>query len=328
MEVRFVSVDGEVETHGPDDVMELLARGDGIVWVDIPACDERASQVLLEVFGFHPLAVADCQKRNHVPKVHAYHDHVFLVLHAPERGDGGHVHYLELDQFIGPGFLVTVHGPTTPDIGLEATLRETQGTLARIESGRLRPTSSFELSYAIVSALTRHEATFMGTLASEVALLEQQVMADNISSPEDFLEELFRARHELLAVRTTAAQSREIFRRMQTLARFVPGESQVLVADLLDQYERVRSLADGQKEFLQSVIEFYRARTDTKLTIAAERLAVIAAVTLPITALSSIYGMNVIVNESTHVRQLVVVLIVMAIMSATLLRWAKRQGWW
>ena len=38
------------------------------------------------------------------------------------------------------------------------------------------------------------------------------------------------------------------------------------------------------------------------MTIAAERLAVIAAVTLPITALSSIIGMNVIVNDE-HARR-------------------------
>ena len=56
-------------------------------------------------------------------------------------------------------------------------------------------------------------------------------------------------------------------------------------------------MADGQRDYLQGVIEFYQTRTDTKMTIAAERLAVIAAVTLPITALSSVLGMNVIVND-------------------------------
>jgi magnesium transporter len=50
------------------------------------------------------------------------------------------------------------------------------------------------------------------------------------------------------------------------------------------------------------VTEFYRASTDTKMTIAAERLAVIAAITLPITSLSSVMGMNVIVNFSVHGR--------------------------
>jgi magnesium transporter len=76
------------------------------------------------------------------------------------------------------------------------------------------------------------------------------------------------------------------------------------------------------------VIEYYRVRTETKMTIAAERLAVIAAVTLPITALSSIYGMNVIVNASTHFVQLAIVIAIMLVMSGWLLRWAKRQGWW
>jgi magnesium transporter len=101
-----------------------------------------------------------------------------------------------------------------------------------------------------------------------------------------------------------------------------------LVTDMVDQLTRIRSLADGQREYLQGVIEFYRARAETKMTIAAERLAVIAVVTLPITALSSIYGMNIIVNDRTHIPQLIVVLAVMIVMSALLLTWAKRRGWW
>jgi magnesium transporter len=64
------------------------------------------------------------------------------------------------------------------------------------------------------------------------------------------------------------------------------------------------------------------------MTMAMERLAVIAAVTLPVTALASIYGMNVIVNTRTHWVQLAMVLLVMVAISGVLLRWTKRQGWW
>ena len=63
------------------------------------------------------------------------------------------------------------------------------------------------------------------------------------------------------------------------------------------------------------------------MTIAAERLAVIAAVTLPITALSSVLGMNVIVNDETQWIPLAIMLAVMMAMSTTLLVWAKRKGW-
>jgi Mg2+ and Co2+ transporter CorA len=98
-------------------------RDDGLVWVDIPTCDQQAARVLSEVFGFHPLAIRACIERNAVPKVRAYRDHIFVVLHAPELGKGGHVHYVELDQFIGPRYLVTVHGPVNPAVTPEAAQR-------------------------------------------------------------------------------------------------------------------------------------------------------------------------------------------------------------
>jgi Mg2+ and Co2+ transporter CorA len=64
------------------------------------------------------------------------------------------------------------------------------------------------------------------------------------------------------------------------------------------------------------------------MTIAAERLAVIAAITLPITSLSSVLGMNVIVNDSTKWIQLIILLLIMLAISLVLLRWARKQGWW
>ena len=86
-------------------------------------------------------------------------------------------------------------------------------------------------------------------------------------------------------------------------------------------------LANAQREYMQGVIDYFRARTDTKMTIAAERLAVVAVVTLPITALASVYGMNIIVNEATDGIHLGVVIAVMLAISGLLLLWAKRQGW-
>ena len=324
----YLITDGGVEQRTVEDLPDLLQRKPGLIWVDIPGVDAEAARVLAEVFRFHPLAIQDCENRNHVPKVHIYPDHVFVALHSPELGKGGHVHHLELDQFVGPGYLVTVHGPLDPEVipGLE--FRETNAVRKRAQAGRLRPASSFELSHAVVSAMTRHQEGFVAILALEVGLLEQRVMGDDNDDPEEFLEELFRARHGLIAVRTMAALSREIYGRMGTLTRFVPADGQPLVADIADQFERIKAMADGETEFLQAVIEFHQARTNTKMTIAAERLAVIAAVTLPITAISSVYGMNIIANDRTDFWHLAGVLLLMATISGTLLRWARRQGWW
>ena len=327
MDVRLVTEEG-VERREVGDLEKLLGQGEGVVWVDIPACDAEGSRVLSEVFGFHPRAVRDCEQRNPVPKVHVYPDHVFVVLHAPEPGASGHVHFVELDQFVGPNYFVTVHGPLNPAVSLDAALMETSALARRLDSGRLHPTSALELSFSVVTSLTGRMREYLTTLTQEVWTLEQQVTGGRMGDAEQFLDAMFRVRHGLLAVRTMATLSREVYGRMATLSVFGSGKGQSLLTDMVDQFQRIATMADGQKDYLQGVIEFYQTRTNTKMTIAAERLAVIAAVTLPVTALSSVLGMNVIVNDSTHYGALAVLLAVMAVMSAALLVWAKRKGWW
>jgi len=229
---------------------------------------------------------------------------------------------------IGPRYLITVHGPVNPAVSLDVALRDTREVLDRIRSGRLRPRTPFDISHAIVSAITRRMERFVEELTSDVWELERRVTDGAYGNPERFLDEMFRTRHGLLAVRTIAAQTAQIYRRLTGIPRAVPEESRYLVADLTDQFDRIAALATEEKDYLQGVIEFYRTRTDTKMTIAAERLAVIAVVTLPITALASVLGMNLIVNDHTTVVPLAVALTVMIAMSAGLLWWAKHQGWW
>jgi len=142
------------------------------------------------------------------------------------------------------------------------------------------------------------------------------------------LEEMFLMRHELLSIRTTAAESRDVFARMGALTRMIPPEAPPLIDDLIDRFERVKSLCDNEKEFTQGIIDFYQARTTTRMNVAMERLALIAAVLLPVTAIASIYGMNLIVEERSDLPQLGIVLAVMVLVTGAMLTWSKRLGWW
>jgi Mg2+ and Co2+ transporter CorA len=327
MKLRWIDSDG-VNVRDLAELPALRKRSDGFLWLDIPEWSDEAEAILSDAFHFHPMAIAESKTRSHVPRVHVYPDHVFIVVHAPEIGAAGHVHYLELDQFIGEHYLVTVHGPISPKVSLEAALRETEAVAARMESGRLHITSPFGLNYAIVSAIARREAEMVAEIAREVGLMEQRVMADVDEDPQKFLSELFGARHELLTIKTMAEQAGEIYRRAIKLTTFVPAEALERMKDVLDQYETVARISEAQTRFQQGVTEFYRARTDTKMTIAAERLAVIAAITLPVTSLSSVLGMNVIVNDSTRWIPLAILCLIMLAISLVLLRWTKRLGWW
>jgi Mg2+ and Co2+ transporter CorA len=184
------------------------------------------------------------------------------------------------------------------------------------------------VSDAVVSALAQGQEASVETATRQVWPLEQRVTSGHLGDPEQFLEDLFGARHGLLGVSNMATLGHQLYRRMSALARVIPPDCQPLVADLEDQFDRVARGADGQVRYLEGAIEFYKARTDTKMTIAAERLALIAVLTLPITALSSVDGMNIIVNDRTDFAHLAVVVAAMLVISAVLVRWAKRQGWW
>ena len=307
MDVYSISEAG-IERRAADELKGLLAQPDALIWVDLPICFAQDGAVLQEVFGFHELAVRDCVERNHISKIHFYDDHVFTVLHAPELGRGGHVHYVELDQFVGPNYLVTVHGPLNPVVDPEVAFADTRLVLRRIEQDEIHPRTPMELSYSIVSALARREIDLVASLAKESGRLEQRVTdADRNDDPESLLEDLFEVGHQLLAISTMATHSAATYGGMAKRTRSIPDQEKPLIADLADRFDMVRSMAQGQREFLHGVIEFYQTRTSTHLTVAAEKLSTtsvqqnddmrritawVAVIAVP-TAVTGFFGQNV-----------------------------------
>jgi Mg2+ and Co2+ transporter CorA len=133
------------------------------------------------------------------------------------------------------------------------------------------------------------------------------MLSEERHDPEAFLEDLFQIWYELLAVRTMAVHSGATYTRMTKRVRDVPDIAPVLFSDIADQFELVKSMADGQREFLHGVIEFYQTRISTQATAAAEQLATagvqqnddmrritawVAIVAVP-TAVTGFFGQNV-----------------------------------
>ena len=153
-------------------------------------------------------------------------------------------------------------------------------------------------------------------------------MSSQLRDPEVLLETMFLIRHELITARTTAAQCHEVWMRMASIGRGIDDEDRATQAgDLADQFDRVRSLADGEAQFLFGVIELYQ----TKVQHEDDRRDGAAGGhrrRRPSPSLQSrpSIGMNVIVNEETQFIQLIVVLAVMATISLMLLRWALPPG--
>jgi Mg2+ and Co2+ transporter CorA len=135
---------------------------------------------------------------------------------------------------------------------------------------------------------------------------------------------------------------------MSGLARIPPG-GEKLVADIVDQFERVRSVSDSEKEYLQGVIEFYQ----TVLTINAalvgqaqnievkrlteasfaqneeiKKISAWAAILFAPTLIGTIYGMNFDRMPELHWRfGYPSALLLMVMLSAGLYVMFRRRHW-
>jgi Mg2+ and Co2+ transporter CorA len=172
--------------------------------------------------------------------------------------------------------------------------------------------------------------------------LEQQVTdTDHNDDPEQLLEDLFEVGHQLLAIRTMATHSAETYTSMARRVRSVPEADKPLISQLADRFEMVRSMADGQKDFVHGVIEFYQTRTTTHLTIAAENLANltvqqnddmrritawVAIIAIP-TAVTGFFGMNVPYPGFGDRAGFVISIALMLVAAAVLFTIFKRKRW-
>lgn len=276
MQIRFIPTDAHAspQTLDPGQFGVSLTRDDGFTWVDIPDWDAAAEALQTGHIPLHPRVVESFRTRNHLPTVHRYPGQLFLVLHSPLLGPAGHVHLLELDLVVGQNYLITTHGPISPDLDPAKALVETEAGTARIIGGRLRDRSPMGTAYAVCSAVARRQRELVGEVGEKLPGLEQDVMRSRLRDPESLIGQLFLVRHELITARTMSAQTHDIFARAAGLRPEHPE-----LADLADQFDRVRSIADGEAQFLFGVTELYKTKVDTKMTVAMERLAVIAAIT-------------------------------------------------
>jgi magnesium transporter len=145
----------------------------------------------------------------------------------------------------------------------------------------------------------------------------------------------------LLAVRTMATHSCATYGRMARLVRFLPETAPPLFADIADQFDVVRTMADGQREFLHGVIEFYQTRTSTQMTIAAEKTASttvqqnedmrritawVAIVAVP-TAVTGFFGQNIPYPGFGTTGGVIASTIMIVVLAVVLFVFFRRRKW-
>ena len=262
MEARLISPAGAASLSGTE-IRDAAARDDGPLWLDFDHSDEEGMTLLGELIDVRPSDIQECHNRSPVPKMRFYADHHFSAINGLARGADGRLRFQPLKLFLTPRMLVTVLGPTSSSLTSEIARRELAAVRQRIDSGQLRPASSFELVGAIRAEEMRTHENLITESSARIGQLERDVSQKDPVKAEALLQDLFDLRHDLEAIRTSAAQAAESFANLIETMELQEGLMRTdlrLVRNSQQGFRHLQHTADLEREYLQELIDLFQTR--------------------------------------------------------------------
>lgn len=275
---------GIVEVADHVDPAWLTPDATETFWVDIEQPQDDDRQLLTHVFQFHELAVEDALSEIHHPKVESYERFLYLILHGIWSGPhDNNFETQDVDFFIGRNYLVTVHQGPSRSVEAERDVCRRHAELFL--------DGSVGLCHRIVHRLVDHYGPEVDALEEQLEALEQTVFDDPTRNP---IRELLGLKRDVATLRRVALPERDAIGRLAR--REFPQISEKMAFRFRDVYDQLVRLTD-EAIFLQDrvtgLIEAHLSNQSNRLNQVMKVLTVIATIFMPLTVLTSMWGMNI-----------------------------------
>ncbi len=279
---------GPLLTQPSAEVMrQSMASGDGVLWVDIESASRPEAEPLLrDVFGFHHLAIDDCFNGIVDPaKIDPHDSYLFIIVQGIDYvAQTERLAVTELDLFIGRNYVVSFHDRPLPAVGRVRQLVEDPGLgfLAR---------GADWLAHSLIDMLVDDVAPAVGTMTDTLERLEEEV----ITSPTpQLLEDVLLLKRNSQRLRHTMLPMRDVVARFSRgeYPLLIRPETQIYFRDIYDHVVRTEEMIETLREFADSAMNMYLSALNNRSNEVMKTLAVVGALALPATIVSSIYGTN------------------------------------
>jgi magnesium transporter len=267
----------------PAEAVRLAAAGTGFTWMDLEATEEAETRTLLSPLGIHPVALDDMAAHINRPKVDDYGAYLYLAVHSARWETGARPTLRELDVLVGERFLITFHEGATRSISAA------HDVIARRPELLARGPAS--LLHFLLDVLVDHYLPITEEIATEIDTLEEGLFDGTAASPMN--EGILRLKRGLSALRRIVGPQRDtVLALTRDEFRAVPAEVRPYLRDVYDRLARVSDLLDSFRDEVATLLELHVAVTSNRLNEVIKVLTVIATVMLPLTVITSYYGMN------------------------------------
>lgn len=261
-------------------------------WVDIEKPTEDEIAILDEVFGFHPLAIEDTIQYSQRPKIESY-NHVgdacqqgyfFLVIHGPDQETfRDQLQTKEVDMFVSERYLVTVH--EEPMRSIEAVKNRAKAD-ARVV---LEPGIDL-LLHSILDYIVDQYRPILDSL--EVALddLEEEALTE---PTPDLLTRIAMKKRELLNFRRIVGPQRDVLSQLtRGEVPFIRETTRIYLRDVQDHLIRTVEMVELYRDLVMGTRDLYLSSVSNNLNQIMKTLTIMSVVALPLTVVTSFFGMN------------------------------------
>lgn len=265
----------------------LEIKNNGFIWIEIDKPTRDQMKKLAERFPFHELNLEDCLSKIQIPKIDRYEDHIFVILNFPSLEKERIPRSSQLAVFIGSGYLVTIHHGELKPIS-EIFQQCAQSDKARQE---LMGRSAGYLFHSIIDALTDDLLNLVRKIVGNIEDIEDIVFDEQANAAG----EISYIRRQIAVLRRIAIPLRRTLNEISAkdIRRFSEEDLTLYFDDINDHIDKVIDTLEESKETIEIYKDTdYLHGTDRSNKILAI-LTIVFTLSLPITIMSSLYGMNV-----------------------------------
>ena len=287
----YRSSDGRITWADDDTVLsEALADKDGLVWLDLMIRSEEDASVLRDVFSFHELTIEDCVSPLVDPaRIDDYGHYLFVIVQAitgyePDR----ELEPIEVDFYLGHNYVVSCH--RQPVLAIEQFRQR-----CHRDERPLRKTPDWVL-HGIIDAIVDEFMPIVDAVDDTIDKLEEQILTRPDTS---LMRQIVLAKRNALRIRRATVPQRDILQRLSRgeFPDFIRPETAMYYRDIFDHLVRIEYLIDSVRDLADGALNTYLSVISNRLNEIMKVLTAAAAIFLPLTLISGIYGMNFEKNQ-------------------------------
>jgi len=282
--INCVHYDDQGKRHdiALDAISDVIASGNGFVWVGLYDPADAVLLKLQEEFGLHDLAIDDARNAHQRPKVEAYGNSLFVVVTTAQSVQE-RIEYGETHAFLGPRFLVTVrHGASLSYAPVRARVER--------EPQLLKMGPSYCL-YAVMDFVVDNYLPITIGYRDTLDALEKDIFAENYKRTT--VMRLYELKRQLNKMRMAVAPLQDVLAQLRRYpGDLIPDEVKLYIRDVHDHAVRISDVIDTLREMLGTALSVNLSLVTLAQGETVKRLGAWAALLAAPTLITSWYGMN------------------------------------